>query len=56
MRKAICPITKKPMDCKACKVAKNDTCPYIEFDKVIEYTLKFVRELVENEKKQNGLD
>jgi hypothetical protein len=53
MRKAICPITKEPLDCKNCKAVKDDRCPYFKFDECIEYTLKFIRELLENEARGN---
>ena len=49
MKKAICPITKDALDCKECKAIKNEKCPYFEFDKCIENALKFIRELVERE-------
>ena len=53
MRKGICPITKKPLDCQNCTAIKNDKCPYFALDDAIEYTLKFLRELVENEVSKN---
>ena len=49
MRKAICPITKQTMECKDCKAVKDERCPYFQFDACIEYTLKFIRELLDAE-------
>jgi hypothetical protein len=49
MKKTICPITKDILDCKTCKAVKDDRCPYFQFDNCIEYTLKFIREVLENE-------
>lgn len=49
MRKVICPITKKEFNCQNCTI-KDERCPYFEFDKCIDHTLKFIRELVDNEK------
>ncbi len=51
MKKSVCPITKKPMVCSTCKVVINGKCPYMEFDSVIEYTLQFLRRVVENEQR-----
>jgi len=50
MKRAICPITKKVLDCKNCESIKDAKCPYWEFDQAVEYTIKFIRELIENEK------
>ena len=37
------------MECKECGTPQDSFCPYIEFDKLIEKTLKLVREIVEKE-------
>jgi hypothetical protein len=47
MKKTLCPITKDIMECKDCKLPDDAFCPYIEFDKLIEKTLKLIRGVVE---------
>ena len=54
MKRGICPITKQPLDCQNCKAVVDDQCPYFELDNAIEYTLKFLRKLVEKEKNENS--
>lgn len=53
MTRTICPITEKPFDCLECLAIKDDEkCPYMVFDKAVEFTLKFLakRKEKENEK------
>jgi hypothetical protein len=51
MKKAICPITGKYFECLKCNAPKDDRCPFMQFDECIQKTLKFIREVVENESK-----
>ena len=58
MRKAICPATKEPMDCKNCKYVPTDGwCPIWDIDKVnndlIEYNRQVAEFVMEVVKKQN---
>lgn len=48
MKKAICPITKKPMDCLKCKIP-NERCIIWDWDDLIQKTIIFLREVIENE-------
>lgn len=54
MKKALCPLTKKPMDCKECKVLKDEEyCPMWEVDDWADRLAKFTRRVVENEQSKN---
>ncbi len=49
MKKAICPATKEPMDCKICRYVKNGWCPIWESDKLVNDTINFLREVIEKQ-------
>ena len=49
-----CPITKKPMECLEGELPEEAFCPYIEFDKLVEKTLKLCRKLVDKENRDKG--
>ena len=53
MKKAICPITRKPFECNHCKaVGINGKCPYMIADEWIDDTFRTIRKLVEEEIKK----
>ncbi len=50
MKKAICPITKKPFDCLKCRaIVGNEKCPYMLRDEQTDRELKFLRKVIERE-------
>jgi len=50
MRKAVCPISKKPFNCSDCTlIVDGEKCPYMTLDKQNEKILRFIRKVVEKE-------
>ena len=48
MKKATCPITKEPMDCKVCKyVDESKWCPLWDVDKFANDLAEFTRKVME---------
>uniref|UniRef100_A0A6M3JTQ0 Uncharacterized protein n=1 Tax=viral metagenome TaxID=1070528 RepID=A0A6M3JTQ0_9ZZZZ len=55
MKKAICPITKKPFDCLECfAIVDGEKCPYMLRDEQTERELNFLRKVIEREMNEKG--